>query len=113
MLNLVKERFVELHRMGLWLYVSLALLAVVAWLSWPTITMIVKVAAKVTTGAWLGYWLDRAAFRGARVHEPLQVATDDSQPDEHRRIMFLLSLGYMLRRAIVIGACITAFALGV
>lgn len=94
----VAKAKVLFERMSVWLYVSVALVAIVAFLYLPTIGVMLKVAAKATVGLWIGYWADRTAFKDYR---PQSAADDD------------IGASYMMRRAILMSACVVGLTLGV
>lgn len=76
----------------------------------------------LTLGGWAGYWLDRGLFPYARPHEPLDALEDDKLHGSPARAMgdgVEMVLGslvpiandMMIRRAIVVAACVLAAAL--
>lgn len=70
---------------------------------------------------WAGYWIDRLTFPYSRPHELLQSAEDavihgtPSSPDNGDMVIEGLAYGAdqaMLRRAIIIAACVVGICLG-
>lgn len=70
---------------------------------------------------WAGYWIDRFTFPYSRPHELLQSAEDDidhgtpSGPEDTGHIVAGLFYGAdqaMLRRSIIIAACLIGICLG-
>jgi len=102
-------------RMAQWLWATIPTIALVGFINVEALGGVVKVLAKMTLGAWLGYWIDRATFRNARPHQPLEAsATLREESDrEGQSIMLAVACAYMLRRAAIIGACVLASAIGV
>jgi Putative 2/3 transmembrane domain holin len=63
-------------------------------------------------GGWGGYWLDRALFPYARPHTALDAAAQCTD-DERANVDFIIEgLCGMLRRAIVVAACLVCVGLG-
>ena len=83
-------------RMVAWVYVSIPLLLVVGILSSQKIGLVVYKINLITIAATLGYWIDRTAFPYGR-------------PDEVDNVMMPSA---MIRRAIIMAACVLAMALG-
>ncbi len=82
----------EWFRMSWFAYVAAILLALVFWISPAQFPVVVHKFALITAAAVLGYWLDRHLFPDAR--------TTRTSPD-----------GWMLRRAIVVAACVVAIGI--
>lgn len=102
-------------RMAVWLWITVALLAAICWVSLELLGPLLKVLAKMTLGAILGYHVDRTAFPYGRPHEPLEAAEKsltDPLTEHHARIYFDLAARAMLRRAIIIGCCIVGSTMG-
>lgn len=102
-------------RMAGWFWITLPAVLIVGLVNVEAVGGIVRVLAKITLGAWLGYRIDRAAFRDARPHQPLEAAgrLAEDNDREGRTIMLAVTCAYMLRRAAIIGACVIAAAIGV
>lgn len=83
-------------RMSTWVWISIPLLIVVAILSPQKIGLVVYKINLITIAAALGYWLDRNAFPYAR---PDQVAPE-------------IVPSAMIRRSMIMAACVLAMALG-
>lgn len=84
-----------------WLLISFLLLYTVAIISPKEIPVILYKLSMVTTGAVLGYWIDRALFPYDRPHSYAESGED------------LIPRGLaMLRRALVVIACVLGLTLG-
>jgi hypothetical protein len=83
-------------RMSTWIWISIPLLIVVAILSPQKIGLVVYKINLITIAAALGYWIDRTAFPYAR-------------PDEVSEGLMSAS---MVRRSMIMAACVLAMALG-
>lgn len=97
-------RFRLLH----WLAISLLLFVVanVVAAHWPSSPLAVTLykAHMVSLAGWMGYWLDRALFPYSRPHQCFGGVCTTSR-DEQAGL-------YMLRRAIIVAACLIAVSLG-
>ena len=104
----------------LWLAVALLLLAVIAVVSPVQLPVVLYKAALIALAAVIGYWLDRALFPYARPDSFLwrdwRKGTDEPEGDVDYPVA---SADYMaaycvaqLRRAIVVGCVVLAFAVG-
>lgn len=102
-------------RMAWWLWATAPIVALVGFVSIDALGGLLRVLGKITLGAWLGYWIDRTAFRNARPHQPLEAAMRLGAEDdrEGQSIMLAVTCAYMLRRAAIISACVIAAAIGV
>ncbi len=109
-------------RMFAWVLATLALVALALFVQdgWPGSMLAVTLykGHLMALGGWGGYWLDRALFPYDRPHTYLE---DDDLADaealqDHGAAVGLVSTseyGYaMLRRAIVVGACLVCVGLG-
>jgi len=108
-----------------WLFLTLVflLLALLLQATWPGSVMAVT-AYKVhlmALGGWGGYWLDRALFPYDRPHTYLlddQPEIDDGRPSGQATQVsgVILTAGTfsqsMLRRAIIVAACLICVGLG-
>lgn len=117
--------FFKSYRMLGWVLASLALivLALLVQGHWPGSVVAVTAykAHLMALGGWGGYWLDRALFPYDRPHRYLD---EDPDPEpEHPAVEFGESIctglittsqyGYaMLRRAIIVAACLVCAGLG-
>lgn len=69
---------------------------------------------------WAGYWIDRLTFPYARPHELLHAAddvADHGAPDQDNQGLICHGFSYgaeqaMLRRSIIIAACVVGICLG-
>lgn len=80
-----------------WTLVTLALLLALALLAPEQLQVVLYKAGLVTLGAAMGYWIDRSLFPYGRPHEC---------------IGFLLIGMSMLRRAMIVLACVLGLTLG-
>lgn len=88
-------------RCFLWMLISVLLLFSVAAISPKEIPVILYKLSMVTTGAVLGYWIDRALYPYDRPHSYAEAGED------------LIPRGLaMLRRALVVIACVLGLTLG-
>lgn len=104
-----------------WLFLTLAFLLLALWVqaTWPGSVMAVTAykAHLMALGGWGGYWLDRALFPYDRPHNYLlddQPEIDDGQAAQVSGV--ILTAGTfsqsMLRRAIIVAACLICVGLG-
>lgn len=82
----------EIFRLSWFTYTAAILLALVFFLSPAQFPVVIHKASLVTLGGVLGYWLDRHLFPGART-------TKDSPGP------------WMLRRAVIVAACILSIGI--
>lgn len=103
-------------RMAAWLWVSLILLVAVWWFAEHMLKVLLYKGVIITLAAFLGDKIVRAIeTRNRRPHELLEEATAlRSRPGQEERAWQLeqLAHGIYYRRALVIGACVIAGALG-
>lgn len=110
-------------RMWLWLVatVLLAIAAHNAQARYPGLLIAVSLykAHLMSLGGWGGYWLDRALYPYARPHSYLEdeeVVPPDLQPGEDFVLGQLLNTHdyplAMLRRAVIVAACLVCVGLG-
>lgn len=97
-------------RLTNWIVLTVALLIIVGIIRPEQLTVVLYKASLVTLGAVTGYWVDRALFPYGRPHLFLSL-TDDSQKDTQQEITPAVTL-LMLRRSIVVLACILGLTLG-
>lgn len=110
----------KLPRMLLWLALTLVLIALafVVQDRFPGSLVAVTLykAHLLALGGWAGYWLDRALFPYDRPHEYLDLADDEDEVAEHDAAVLEVSgNGFhaaMMRRAILVAACVIAVCLG-
>ena len=91
-------------RMISWLAVSIPLIVIIAILSPQKIDLLVYKAVLITFSAWLGYRIDRGLFPYAR---PDRLVEEPAMPDSD-----LAVAAAMLRRSIIVAACVLAMAIG-
>lgn len=112
----------EPPRMLLWGFLSLVVMALALFVrdAWPTSLAAVTLykAHLLSLGGWAGYWLDRGLFPYDRPHEHLKPEGDDPQPGasvfgeaylQAPSAVFGMS---MMRRAVLVAACIVGVCLG-
>ena len=91
-------------RMIIWLIISIPLILLIAFISPQKLDLLVYKAVLITFSAWLGYRIDRGLFPYAR---PDRLAEEPAMPDSD-----LAFSSAMLRRAIIVAACVLAMAIG-
>lgn len=106
-------------RMFHWAPLTIALLMVALLLRDAAPTSLIAVSLYklhlMVLAGWAGYWLDRALFPYSRPHEYLELvddketAEDDAEAERIGVAMYAVS---MLRRAIIVAACLVCVALG-
>lgn len=103
-------------RMSGWLYVSALLALAIVAIAPHQLPVTLYKLSLITTGAWLGYWLDRALFPYAR---PGCLAVWEQHRGEHPPLVLSLThaqalafAAAMLRRAGIIAAVIIGVGLG-
>lgn len=112
--------FKNAPRMLLWCVLTLVLMAVSLWVQsrapGSVLTVTLYKAHLMALGGWGGYWLDRALFPYDRPHQYLEW---DGTPEEHAEdeasveLVSGYAFGYsMLRRAIIVAACLICVGLG-
>ncbi|MEW6648170.1 MAG: putative holin [Pseudomonadota bacterium] len=107
----------ELRRASVWLLLFLVLALYLAFVSRAAANLDVLAwkALLLTGAAWLGYWVDRNLFPGARPHvfdAAAKVAAESGAPDTWKAYRETADRA-RLRRAIVVAAVVLAAALGV
>jgi hypothetical protein len=106
----------EFRRASLWLvlFVLLALyLVFVAGTPAANLDVLAWKALLLTGAAYLGYWLDRNLFPGARPHVFESRGWDNADYLHKQQLMFERADRARLRRAIIVAAVVLAAALGV
>lgn len=96
-------------RMGIVGLIAVALLALLAYIVFSQMTVILLKAAELSLAAYGGYWFDRWLFPYSRPHE----LTADTTPNiwsEYDRTGYVYAAS-MLRRAIIVGSAMLAMAL--
>lgn len=111
-----------LPRMTLWLLLSIALFvsALIVADTWPGSIAAVTLhkAHLMSLGGWGGYWLDRGLFPYARPHTMLghefvdEVQIEDGQSVDVGWLQATESHWAMLRRAVIVAACLICVGLG-
>jgi Putative 2/3 transmembrane domain holin len=110
----------KLPRMLLWLVLTLVLIVLAhmaqAQLPGSLAAVTLYKAHLLVLGGWVGYWLDRALFPYDRPHEYLELADNAHEVAEaHAAALEVSAQGFheaMLRRAIIVAACVVAVCLG-
>ncbi|MBZ9612157.1 putative holin [Rheinheimera maricola] len=91
----------QLPRLFTWIILSLALIAAIAFFSPHQMPLVLYKVALVSLAAVLGYWLDRALYPYDRPHTYAETGED------------LVPRGLaMLRRALIVLACVLGLTLG-
>lgn len=86
-------------RMLDWIAIALALSGVIAWLAPHQLPVTLYKLSLISAGGAIGYWIDRGLFPYAR-------------PDGDFCEPGIETAAAMLRRAIIVAACIVGVALG-
>jgi Putative 2/3 transmembrane domain holin len=108
--------FDKFPRMLLWALLTIVLIgmALYAQSTYPGNIFAVTLykAHLMALGGWGGYWLDRALFPYARPHEALTASVQ--YPNDRSASLANAQLGFfsMLRRAIIVAACLVCVGLG-
>lgn len=110
----------EPPRMLWWGLLSLVVMALALFVreGWPTSLAAVTLykAHLLSLGGWAGYWLDRGLFPYDRPHEHLERQDDDPQPsvlgEAYLQAPSAVFGTSMLRRSILVAACIVGVCLG-
>lgn len=91
----------QLPRLFIWIILSLVLIAAIAFISPQQLPVVLYKVALVSLAVVLGYWLDRALFPYDRPHTYAETGED------------LMPRGIaMLRRALIVLACVLGLTLG-
>jgi len=102
-------------RMSFWLYVSLALAVAILFTAPHLLPVTLYKLSLITSGAWLGYWLDRSLFPYARPGCLLGQYASPGGPGvvlsmtKEQAVAFAAA---MLRRALIIAAVVIGVGLG-
>ena len=106
-------------RNSLWLIAAAALLGIIALVSPVQLPVVLYKAALIALAAVLGYWLDRTLFPYARPDGYLSTdwryGTDEPVGDVDYPVVAgyeLVFVWAMIRRAVIVGACMLAMAAG-
>lgn len=112
------RRFLR-HRMALWLFVSLILVALIGLFAPQLLPVSLYKLSLITSAAWLGYWIDRSLFPYARpdiyLVTPWSMGAPMAPLAGARGVQPGMELVYavaMLRRATIIAAAMIGVALG-
>lgn len=89
-----------------WMIATLVLFVLIAFLAPHQLPVVAYKCAMVMLGSVLGYWIDRALFPYARPH--LFAHTD---PTADRQAHWARSMA-MMRRAVIVLACVLGLTLG-
>lgn len=95
------ENLKQAFRMWEWLVATVVLVLLLWWLSPANLPVLVYKLSLVTLAAVVGYWLDRRLFRGASYDRFL---TEERDPQ--------LASWSMMRRALIVAACILGVTMG-
>lgn len=102
-------------RMSGWLYLSLGLAVAILLLAPYQLPVTLYKLSLITTGAWLGYWLDRALFPYARPGCLIGWYSSPGGPGVVLTLSEPQAKAFgaaMLRRALIIAAVVIGVALG-
>jgi hypothetical protein len=109
-------------RMLLWLLISLALMAIIAFIAPQQIPVSLYKLSLITSAAWVAYWIDVGLFPYARPDSYLSLDKScryDGRRGCIKQADFPIVKGYstifaaaMLRRAIIVGGAMLAVGLG-
>ena len=107
-------------RMLVWLVGTAVLIMLAHWLQQAQPGSLLAVTAYkahlLALGGWGGYWLDRALFPYDRPHQYLDLADDQSDEADALATAELVAGdafgASMLRRAVVVAACLVCVGLG-
>lgn len=91
-----------------WTIITVLLLLLLGILRPEQLQVVLYKLSLVTLGAVLGYWIDRAMFPYARPHTQISCNANIHSDPMMRTLPALL----MLRRAVVVFACIIGLTLG-
>lgn len=89
----------KLPRMSDWLFVTVLLVGLIAWISPQQLPVSLYKLSLITMSAVVGYWIDRSLFPYAR-------------PDEVRLTDSTERAAAMLRRAMIVGCAMLSVSLG-
>lgn len=92
-----------------WTLITILLMALLFALRAEQAPVILYKLCLVTAGAVLGYWIDRALFPYARPHLEMPAQYEDTSPS---LLPSLFPALLMIRRTIVVFACILGLTLG-
>lgn len=101
------HRFIP--RLGGWALIALALMLLLSYEHPQQMGVVLYKCALVTLAAVLGYWVDRSMFPYARPHK--QIRECEKECIGHSRIQLVPTL-LMMRRAVIVLACILGLTLG-
>jgi len=96
-------------RMAAFGLLAAVMIAIIAYVAWTQITVLVLKTAEISLGAFLGYWLDRHLFPYARPGG-LTADTTANVWTEFDRTGYVYAAS-MLRRAFIVGMFMLSMAL--
>jgi Cu/Ag efflux pump CusA len=99
-------------RMSVWLVVTIVLCVIVAFIARHQLGVTVYKLSLISLGAYIGYWIDRGLSPYARPHDLINKAAEAWQDVGRWEILADLAARAMLRRAIIVAACVVAAGLG-
>lgn len=109
-------KFFFFSRMSVWLWVTLALGAFAGTLNANNIEVGINKILVITTGAWVGYWLDRTAFPrdypwayDIRNPDNTYLAASDAAATT----LAVKFVACWIRRAVIMAACVLGASMGV
>lgn len=101
------RRFIP--RLGGWALIALALMLLLSYEHPQQMGVVLYKCSLVTLAAVLGYWVDRSMFPYARPHK--QIRDGERECVGTNRIQLVPTL-LMMRRAVIVLACILGLTLG-
>lgn len=107
----------NLPRMLPWLAISLLLAAGVFDLAPQQLPVTLYKLSLISVAAYVGYWIDRGLFPYARPHTFIPSEDDEPFEDDSGELIKIANFGWsyeaaMIRRAIIVAACILGVSLG-
>ena len=103
-----KQTLLDSLRASPWLLATLIMVVAIGFLYPPQLGVLLWSLTKLSTAAYLGYWVDRSIFYYARPGSLTVKFDDEIQPK-----LAAIACQFMIRRAIIMAATILALGLGV
>lgn len=104
----------RIPRLTDWMLITIGLLAAIAVIEPHQLNVVLYKACLVALGGVIGYWIDRRLFPYARPHiafEQHKKALSNSDEDA-ASVYGVLAAFLMIRRAVVVLACVLGLTLG-
>lgn len=104
----------RIPRLADWMLITIGLLLAIAIIQPQQLSVVLYKSALVTLGGVIGYWIDRRLFPYARPHRALDQQRSAAQAGDEE---VAISQGFfaafsMLRRSVIVLACILGLTLG-